>query len=130
VHLNPRWHQVVWTFVRAGFLQIPNGPEYLLMLLCLAIPVRRLRGLLPVAAAFMLACSITLVASAFQIAPAGAWFPPTIQALTAVAIVCMTLDTVFLADQRHRWPLAFGSGLAFGVALSFALGQTLQLAGR
>jgi len=129
VHLNPRWHQTVWTFAGAGFLQIPRGAEYLLMLVCLAIPVRRLRALLPVAAAFVAACSITLLASAFQVAPAGAWFPPVVQALTAVAIVSMTIDTVFLADQRHRWALAFGFGLAFGFALSFGLRQTLQFAG-
>jgi len=129
VHLNPRWYQTIWTFARTGFLQIPGGAEYLLMLVCLAIPVRRLRTLLPVALAFMAASSITLVASAFRIAPGGAWFPPAIQALTALAIVCMAIDTVFLADQRHRWALAFGFGLAFGFALSFALGQTLQFAG-
>jgi hypothetical protein len=130
VHLNPRWHQTVWTFARAGFLQIPGGAEYLLLLVCLAIPVRRLRSLIPVAVAFVTACSITLIASAFQIVPGGAWFPPVIQALTAVAIVCMAIDTVFFADQRHRWALAFGFGLAFGFALSFALGQTLQFAGK
>jgi len=129
VRLNPRWHQTVWTFVGAGFLQIPRGAEYLLMLVCLAIPVRRLRVLLPVAAAFVAAGSITLIASAFQIAPGGAWFPPAVQALTAVAIVCMTIDSVFLADQRHRWAMAFGFGLAFGFALSFSLNQTLQFAG-
>ena len=129
VHLNPLWHQTVWTFVRTGFLQIPSGAEYLLMLVCLAIPVRRPRRLLPVAVAFMAAGSITLIASAFQIAPSGAWFPPAIQALTAVAIVCMAIDIVFVGDQRHRWPLAFGCGLAFGFALSFALGGTLQFAG-
>ena len=130
VHLNPRWYQTVWTFVRAGFLQIPGGAEYLLMLVCLAMPVRRLRSLVPVAVAFIAACSITLIASAFQIAPAGPWFAPAIQALTAVAIVCMAIDIVFLADQGHRWALAFGFGLAFGFALSFALGPTLQFAGK
>jgi HupE/UreJ protein len=129
VHLNPGWHQAAWTFVRAGFLQIPGGAEYLLILLCLAIPVRRLKSLWPSALAFVAASSTTLIASAFQIAPVGAWFPPAIQALVAVAIVCMALDNVFLADQRHRWTLAFGFGFPFGFALSFALRQTLQFAG-
>jgi hypothetical protein len=103
--------------------------EYLLFLVALAIPVRRLRGLLPVAVAFAVAYSITLIASAFQIAPSGAWFPPVIASLTAIAIVCLTIDNVFIADQRHRWAVAFGFGLAFGCALSFPLRQTLQLAG-
>jgi hypothetical protein len=100
-----------------------------LILVCLAIPARRLKGLLPSALAFAAASSTTLIASAFEIAPVGAWFPPAIQALVAVAIVCMALDTVFLADQCHRWLLAFGFGFPFGFALSFALRQTLQFAG-
>jgi hypothetical protein len=129
VHLNPRWDQAAWTFAKAGFLQILGGTEYLLFLVCLAIPVRRWLLLLPVAAAFTVACSVTLIASAFQVAPSGVWFPPVIASLTAIAIVCMTIDIVFLADQRHRWILAFGCGLAFGFALSFSLRQTLQFAG-
>jgi hypothetical protein len=82
-----------------------------------------------VAAAFTVAYSVTLVASAFQIAPSGAWFPPVVAALTAIAIVLMTIDNVFVATTRHRWILAFGFGLAFGFALSFSLRQMLQFAG-
>jgi HupE / UreJ protein len=129
VYLNPQWHQSAWTFAKAGFLQVLQTAEYLLFLVALAIPVRRLRGLLPVAVAFAVAYSITLIASAFQIAPSGAWFPPVIASLTAIAIVCLTIDNVFIADQRHRWAVAFGFGLAYGCALSFPLRQTLQLAG-
>jgi hypothetical protein len=129
VHLDPRWYQSVSTFARAGFLQVLTGSEYLLFLVCLAIPARRLRALLPVAAAFTVAYSVTLIGSAFQIAPSGAWFPPFVAATTALAIVCLTIDNVFVATARHRWVLAFGFGLAFGFALSFSLRQTLQFAG-
>ena len=129
VHLDPRWYQSVWTFTGAGFVQVLTGSEYLLFLVCLAIPVRRLRTLAPVAAAFTVAYSVTLIASAFQVAPGGAWFPPVVAALTAIAIVFMTIDNVFVATTRHRWILAFGFGLAFGFALSFSLRQMLQFAG-
>jgi HupE/UreJ protein len=129
VYLNPSWYHASETFVRAGVLQIVSGGEYLLFLVCLAVPARRLRGVMPAAAAFMVACSTTLIASAFQIAPGGGWFAPVVAALTAVAIVCMAIDIVFVADQNHRWTLAFGFGLAFGFALAFSLRQTLQLAG-
>jgi hypothetical protein len=129
VHLNPSSYHAAEAFVKAGVLQIVGGGEYLLFLVCLAIPVRRLRGVMPVAAAFIVACSTTLIASAFQISPGGSWFAPVVAALTAVAIVCMTIDTVFVADQSHRWGVAFGFGLAFGFALAFPLRQTLQLAG-
>src|SRR5439155_10231188 len=92
VRLDPLWYQSATTFVRAGFLQVFGGMEYLLFLVCLVIPVRRLRGLLPIVAAFTVGHSATLVAAAFQIAPTGAWFPPVVATLTAVAIVCMTID--------------------------------------
>ena len=130
MHLDPRWYQAAWTFAKAGFLQILGGTEYLLFLVCLAIPVRRCCALLPVAAAFTVACSVTLIASAFQVAPSGVWFPPVIASLTAIAIV--------VHDDRHRLSLRIsaiggssrsGVGLAFGFALSFSLRQTLQFAG-
>src|SRR5439155_13541697 len=103
VRLDPRWHQSVLTFVSAGFLQVFDSMEFLLFLVCLAISVRRLTALVPLAAAFAVAHSVTLVGSAYQIAPTGAWFPPVIAALTAIAIVCMTIDNVFFADTRHQW---------------------------
>ena len=129
VYLNPRWYQSARTFVTAGFRQVAGGSEYLLFLVCLAIPVRRLRGLLPVGIAFAVACSVALIAAGFRIAPGGAWFPPVIATFTAVAIVGIAIDNVFSAGQQHRWALAFGFGLAFGCALSFPLRQALQLAG-
>ena len=49
-----------------------------------------------------------------------------VAALTAIAIVLMTIDNVFVATTRHRWILAFGFGLAFGFALSFSLGEMLS----
>jgi hypothetical protein len=129
VHLDPRWYQSIWTFLGAGFLHVLGESEFLLFLVSLAIPVRRPRALLPVAAAFMVASSATLIGAAFQIAPTGAWFPPVVSSFTAIAIVCMTIDNVFVATARHRWVLAFGFGLAFGFALSFSLRQALQFAG-
>src|SRR5262245_42450086 len=129
VHLDPRWYQSIWTFLGAGFLYVVGESELLLFLVSLAIPVRRLRALLPVAAAFVVACSATLMGAAFQIAPTGAWFPPVVASLTAIAVVCMTIDNVFVATARHRWVLAFAFGLGFGFALSFSLRQMLQFAG-
>jgi HupE/UreJ protein len=41
----------------------------------------------------------------------------------------MTVDNVFVADQGHRWAVAFAFGLAFGFALSIVLKRVLQFAG-
>ncbi len=129
VHLDPRWHQAALTFVKAGFVHILSGMDHLLFLLCLVIPLRRVRSLVPVVTAFTAAHSVTLIASAYQIAPTGAWFQPVIETLIAVSIVYMALDNIFRAEVRHRWVIAFGFGLVHGFGFSFALRQTLQFAG-
>ena len=45
VRLDPRWHQAAWRFVAMGFGHILDGVDHLLFLLCLVLPVRRLRPL-------------------------------------------------------------------------------------
>ena len=129
VHLDPRWHQAALTFVRAGILHILSGTDHLLFLFCLLVPIRRLGALVPIISAFTIAHSITLIASAYQLAPQASWFPQAIEALIALSIVYMALENILLATVRHRWLIAFGFGLVHGFGFSFALRNTLQFAG-
>jgi hypothetical protein len=129
VRLDPRWHQAAVRFVELGFRHILDGTDHLLFLLCLVIPFRRLRPLVLVVTAFTIAHSITLVASAFGLAPEGLWFPPLVETLIAVSIVYMALENVVVPQPRRRWMIAFGFGLVHGFGFSFALRQTLQFAG-
>ena len=48
VDLDPRWHQAALRFVKSGFLHILDGIDHLLFLLCLVIPFRRLKALVPI----------------------------------------------------------------------------------
>ena len=132
VKLDPRWYQASLRFVREGFLHILDGTDHLLFLLCLVIPFRRFRGLIPegVRTAFTVAHSITLIASAYNLGPDALWFPPLIETLIAASIVYMALENIVTTSTvRHRWMLAFGFGLVHGFGFSFALKQTLQFAG-
>ena len=130
VKLDPRWYQASLRFVREGFLHILDGTDHLLFLLCLVIPFRRFRGLIPVVTAFTVAHSITLIASAYNLGPDALWFPPLIETLIAASIVYMALENIVSTSTvRHRWMLAFGFGLVHGFGFSFALKQTLQFAG-
>ena len=52
VPLDPRWHQAAFRFVKSGFLHILDGIDHLLFLLCLVIPFRRVRALVPIVTAF------------------------------------------------------------------------------
>ena len=76
IRLDPRWHQAVWHFVRLGFAHILDGIDHLLFLMCLVIPLRRLRSLALVVTAFTAAHSITLVASALALTADARWFKP------------------------------------------------------
>jgi hypothetical protein len=128
--LDPRWHQAAWRFVRAGFAHILDGRDHLLFLLCLVLPFRRdVRALVGIVTAFTVAHSVTLIGSAYGLAPTALWFPPLIETLIAASILYMAIENVVAPHLRMRWALAFGFGLVHGFGFSFALTETLQLAG-
>jgi len=129
VRLDPRWHQAALSFVEAGFLHILEGTDHLLFLLCLVIPFRRLGQLVLIVTAFTVAHSITLIASAYGLAPGALWFPPLIETLIAISILYMAIENVLGTHLGRRWMISFGFGLVHGFAFSFALRDTLQFAG-
>jgi HupE / UreJ protein len=130
VRLDPQWYQAALNFVKLGFFHILDGTDHLLFLFCLVIPFRSLRKLIPVVTSFTVAHSITLIASAYNLAPDFLWFPPLIETLIAISIVYMALENIVggIGVQR-RWMITFGFGLVHGFGFSFALRQTLQFAG-
>jgi hypothetical protein len=150
VQLDPRWHQAALQFVKLGFFHILDGTDHLLFLVCLVIPFRRFRSLVAVVTAFTVAHSITLIASAYHLAPDALWFPPLIETLIATSIVYMALENIVFSGRtqspqnpqsqgisavsassalKRRWLVTFGFGLVHGFGFSFALRQTLQFAG-
>jgi hypothetical protein len=130
VRLDPRWYQAALNFVHLGFLHILDGTDHLLFLFCLVIPFRSLRALIPIVTAFTVAHSITLIASAYNLAPTVLWFPPLIETLIAMSIVYMALENIVGgATVQRRWAITFGFGLVHGFGFSFALRQTMQFAG-
>jgi hypothetical protein len=159
VQLDPSWRQAALQFVKLGFEHILDGTDHLLFLACLVIPFRRFRSLIAIVTAFTVAHSITLIASAYNLAPDALWFPPLIETLIATSIVYMALENIVFATTKkepqntqntqikdvfavsaasavssssalkRRWLVTFGFGLVHGFGFSFALRQTLQFAG-
>ena len=129
VRLDPRWHQAALRFVVMGFQHILDGIDHLLFLVCLVIPVRRVSSLIAVVTSFTVAHSVTLIASAFGLAPNALWFPPLVETLIAVTIIFMALENVFGVRMRRRWLMTFAFGLVHGFGFSFALRENLQFAG-
>jgi hypothetical protein len=129
VKLDPRWHQAAWRFVGEGFFHILDGIDHLLFLFCLVIPFRRFMSLVAIVTSFTVAHSITLISSAFGVAPDALWFPPLVETLVAASIVYMALENIASPKLERRWLITFAFGLVHGFGFSFALRETLQLAG-
>jgi hypothetical protein len=129
VRLDPRWFQAARRFVVDGFFHILGGVDHLLFLLCLVIPFRRFGPLVTIVTGFTVAHSVTLIGSAYGLAPDVIWFPPLVETLIATSIVYMALENIVRPTPGHRWLIAFGFGLVHGFGFSFALRDSLQFAG-
>jgi hypothetical protein len=129
VRLDPRWFQAAGRFVVEGFFHVLDGIDHLLFLFCLIIPFRRLCALVLIVTSFTAAHSITLIASAYDMASAALWFPPLVEMLIATSIVYMALENIVSPGLERRWIIAFAFGLVHGFGFSFALRESLQFAG-
>lgn len=129
VHLDPSWYQAFYLFAREGFFHILDGTDHLLFLLCLVIPFRKLKPLVIVITSFTVAHSVTLIASAYGMAPDTLWFPPLIETFIAISIVYMAFENIIGAQLQRRWIVTFGFGLIHGFGFSFLLRERLQFAG-
>lgn len=130
VVLNPGWYQAAASFVTMGVEHILSGIDHLLFLLCLVIPFRRLREVVPIVTAFTVAHSFTLIGSAYNLAPSGPWFPPFVEAAIAASIVYMALENIVGVNLRRRWLVTGLFGLIHGFGFSYGLKQNLQFAGK
>ena len=129
VWLNPTGYQAFQRFVALGFAHILNGLTHLVFLACVIIAFRRMRPLAIIVAAFIVAHSVTLTASAFRLAPNVLWFQPLIETLVAVSILYMAFENMVGTKLERRSMSTFGFGLVHGFALSFALPEMLQFGG-
>jgi hypothetical protein len=120
VLLDPRWHQAALQFVKLGFEHILDGTDHLLFLVCLVIPFRRFRSLVAVVTAFTVAHSITLIASAYNLAPDALWFPPLIETLIATSIVYMALENIVFAAAKEKEPQRTQSTQSNHLSANFA----------
>jgi HupE / UreJ protein len=129
VALDPPWYQASAGFVVLGIKHILSGADHLLFLLCLIIPFRRITGLIPIITAFTLGHSVTLIGTAYDLAPIGAWFRPFIETAIAASIVYMALENIIGANLGRRWIITGLFGLVHGFGFADALKEQLQFAG-
>ncbi|MDG1707782.1 MAG: HupE/UreJ family protein, partial [Emcibacteraceae bacterium] len=129
VELDPSLLHALYEFMELGFFHILEGTDHILFLLCLIIPLRTFRGLIPVITSFTVAHSITLISTAFGLAPQALWFAPLIEMLIALSIVYMAFENIVGVNLERRWMMTFAFGLIHGFGFSFLLSDSMQFAG-
>jgi HupE / UreJ protein len=129
VALDPAWYQASAGFVKLGIEHILSGIDHLLFLLCLIIPFRRITTLVPIITAFTLGHSVTLIGTAYNLAPIGTWFPPFIEAAIAASIFYMAIENIIGANVNQRWIITGLFGLVHGFGFADVLKEQLQFAG-
>jgi hypothetical protein len=129
VALDPAWYQASAGFVKLGIGHILSGIDHLLFLLCLIIPFRRIATLVPIITAFTVGHSVTLIGTAYNLAPVGPWFPPFIEAAIAASIFYMAIENIIGADLGQRWIITGLFGLVHGFGFADMLKEQLQFAG-
>jgi hypothetical protein len=129
VALDPAWYQASIGFVKLGIEHILSGIDHLLFLLCLIIPFRRITALIPIITAFTVGHSVTLIGTAYNLAPIGAWFPPFIEAAIAASIFYMAIENIIGANVNQRWIITGLFGLVHGFGFADVLKEQLQFAG-
>tara|TARA_B110000495_G_C22997802_1_gene588477 strand:- start:478 stop:1812 length:1335 start_codon:yes stop_codon:yes gene_type:complete len=130
VELDPSLLHALYEFMKLGFFHILDGTDHILFLLCLVIPLRSFIGLIPVVTSFTVAHSITLISTAFGLAPQALWFAPLIEMLIALSIVYMAFENIVGAKLEKRWIVGFAFGLIHGFGFSFLLSDSMQFAGQ
>ena len=129
VPLDPTWYGASLSFIKLGGEHILTGIDHMLFLLCLVIPFRRVKPLIPIITAFTVGHSITLIGTAYNLAPLGAWFPPFVEAAIAATIFYMAIENIVGASLRRRWIIAALFGLVHGFGFADILKEQLQFAG-
>jgi hypothetical protein len=129
IDLDPSWWRTAYDFVALGFEHILIGIDHLLFLLCLIVPLRSVRALVPVVTAFTVAHSITLISSALGLTPSALWFGPLVETLIALSVLYMACENALGIQLQRRWMLVFAFGLIHGFGFSFMLAERMQFAG-
>src|SRR5207245_6225723 len=87
------------------------------------------RQMLSVISGFAVAPSVTLLASAFKLAPSGQSFPPFVATAIATSIVYMALENIMGVNLARRVLITGLFGLVHGFGFSYGLQENFQFAG-
>ena len=120
VALDPGFVDAAWRFLRLGFSHILDGIDHLLFVLCLVLPIRKIRPLIGVVTAFTVAHSITLSLAALGVvALPSRW----VESAIAASVLLAALNNLFPVVSGRRWVVAFAFGLIHGFGFASVLAE-------
>ena len=64
---------------------------------------------------------MTLIGTAYNLAPVGPWFPPFVEAAIAASIFYMAIENIIGADLGQRWIVTGLFGLVHGFGFADVL---------
>ncbi|MCC6982360.1 MAG: HupE/UreJ family protein [Bauldia sp.] len=129
ITLDPNFVQTAGYFAKEGFFHVLRSLETLIFLVAMVMPFRRSPPVLLLGAAFAAGSTITLIATAYGLAPNTLWFPYFVAFMVPVGILFMAVENIIGWRIDKRLVPAFCFGLVFGFAFSFVLGERMQFAG-
>jgi HupE / UreJ protein len=130
IYLNARPLDAAKQFVQSGFRSILTSTDYLLFLLCLALPLRGYRDVFPAVAAFAFTLSVTLLVCAFGMTPDAVWLRPLVETLSAVLILLVAFANIIGGvTPRRRTLFALSSGFIYGFICLFVFSSKVQFGG-
>ncbi|HLJ17759.1 MAG TPA: HupE/UreJ family protein [Bryobacteraceae bacterium] len=130
IYLNARPQDALTQFLQSGFRFILTSTDFLIFLLCLALPLRHYRDAFPVVAAFAAALSVTLLACAFGMAPDTLWLRPLIETLSAILILLAAFANIIgNVTPRRRTLFALSAGFVYAFISLFDFSAKAQFGG-
>jgi hydrogenase/urease accessory protein HupE len=131
VTVNPSLSEAFRQFLEAGIMHILEGWDHLLFIVCLVIGDFRFRSIALRITGFSVGHSLTLIAGFYGWIPAGALFPPLIEVVIALSILCAAM-LILLSKRSDKLSLPLTSmvGLVHGFGFAFGLREMLAVSSR
>ena len=129
VAFNPSMSEAMRRSFSAGLTLVFASAEYLLLLICLVVPLRTLRDITPVVAAAIGAYAAAAVVSGLALVRVDDAFGQVVAVSTTVVVAAAAVFNLVEPVLLRRWVLAAVAGVVCGFATADAVREERVLAG-
>ncbi len=123
LHIDGSRINAALEFVWQGILHIVEGPDHVLLVVCIALGAGLTMRLFWMVTAFTVGHSVTLIATFLGATPSWSWFIPVVEAGIAASVLYASMVALF-RKSGSPWVFAL-IGMLHGLGFSFVLGDIL-----